>query len=146
MCLLTVLIAVWVRWLGGDSTLLCGLSAAEEEREREEDGGNQTGRCVRNMAAFSRYLTARNSSIAGSLLFVLVLLKHRKRTRSANRSVARARHVGPHKAASQQFVTTHANRSEPAHLTGDCDLLPGGSQSQPVSALAARPPFCAVLR
>uniref|UniRef100_A0A3Q0T375 Uncharacterized protein n=1 Tax=Amphilophus citrinellus TaxID=61819 RepID=A0A3Q0T375_AMPCI len=27
------------------------------------------------MAAFSKYLTARNSSIAGSILFVLVLLK-----------------------------------------------------------------------
>ncbi|CAI5686171.1 unnamed protein product [Oreochromis niloticus] len=34
------------------------------------------------MAGFSKYLTARNSSIAGSILFVLVLLKHRKRTKS----------------------------------------------------------------
>uniref|UniRef100_A0A3B4FRT7 ATP binding cassette subfamily D member 3 n=1 Tax=Pundamilia nyererei TaxID=303518 RepID=A0A3B4FRT7_9CICH len=34
------------------------------------------------MAGFSKYLTARNSSIAGSILFVFVLLKHRKRTKS----------------------------------------------------------------
>uniref|UniRef100_A0A3P9CBK0 Uncharacterized protein n=1 Tax=Maylandia zebra TaxID=106582 RepID=A0A3P9CBK0_9CICH len=33
------------------------------------------------MAGFSKYLTARNSSIAGSILFVFVLLKHRKRTK-----------------------------------------------------------------
>uniref|UniRef100_A0A4W6EU97 ATP-binding cassette, sub-family D (ALD), member 3a n=1 Tax=Lates calcarifer TaxID=8187 RepID=A0A4W6EU97_LATCA len=33
------------------------------------------------MAAFSKYLTAKNSSIAGGILLVLYLLKHRRRTR-----------------------------------------------------------------
>ncbi|XP_044032391.1 ATP-binding cassette sub-family D member 3a isoform X5 [Siniperca chuatsi] len=32
------------------------------------------------MAAFSKYLTAKNSSIAGGILLVLYLLKHRRRT------------------------------------------------------------------
>ncbi|XP_049912440.1 ATP-binding cassette sub-family D member 3a isoform X2 [Epinephelus moara] len=40
----------------------------------------RTGRCVSNMASFSKYLTAKNSSIAGGILLVLYLLKHRRRT------------------------------------------------------------------
>ncbi|CAI5686172.1 unnamed protein product [Oreochromis niloticus] len=42
------------------------------------------------MAGFSKYLTARNSSIAGSILFVLVLLKHRKRTKSNSAIIGRS--------------------------------------------------------
>ncbi|XP_041817104.1 ATP-binding cassette sub-family D member 3 isoform X2 [Chelmon rostratus] len=36
------------------------------------------------MAAFSKYLTAKNSSIAGAILLVLYLLKHRRRTPKQN--------------------------------------------------------------
>ncbi|XP_029004056.1 ATP-binding cassette sub-family D member 3a isoform X2 [Betta splendens] len=37
------------------------------------------------MAAFSKYVTARNSSIAGGVLLVLYLLKHRRRSHRQNR-------------------------------------------------------------
>ncbi|XP_029313731.1 ATP-binding cassette sub-family D member 3a isoform X2 [Cottoperca gobio] len=38
------------------------------------------GRSVRNMAAFSKYVTAKNSSLAGGILLVLYLLRRRRRT------------------------------------------------------------------
>lgn len=44
---------------------------------------------VRNMAAVSKYLTAKNSSIAGGVLLVLYLLKQRRRSSRLNRCVTR---------------------------------------------------------
>lgn len=75
---------------GQDRWFQQGATCPSEEKKKKKK--KNAGSCVseaaargRVMAAFSRYLTARNSSIAGGLIFVLYLVKYSRRTHKRNR-------------------------------------------------------------
>lgn len=65
--------------LGGD-IICCEEKDGEEEMARDSHNAIVELKQTRNMASYSKYLTAKNSSIAGGILLVLYLLKRRRRT------------------------------------------------------------------